>query len=278
MAILLGLFAALAYGCSDYLAGIGSRRLAPGPVTVMTQAAAVVVAVLGVLILPGDGPTAAALAWGALGGVGSGVGTLALYRGMAVGAMSPVATCSAVLAAVLPALVGLATGDRLSLLVTVGIVVAIPAIGLVSWEGAAAKPGSTRTGIAYGTAAGFGFGLIFVALDRAGTASGAWPLLPVATTALLLVLPFAAGAGRPTRRWRPALTMAGAAGLLGGTANLLFLGAAGAGQLAVVAVLTALYPAVTVVLARVLLLERWNRVQAAGLMISAGAVVLVSVG
>jgi len=277
MAVVLGLLAALSYGASDFLAGLGSRRLAAGPVTLMVQSVAVGVAIIGVVLLPGDGPAAGALAWGALSGVGSGVGTLALYRGLAVGAMSPVATCSAVLAAVLPAIVGLASGDDLSFLVALGIVIALPAIALVSWPGGS-ESGSATAGAGYGLVAGLGFGLLFIALDQAGTSSGAWPLLPSTLVAVVVVAPFARGSGRPGPAWRPGVPLAVAAGVLGGLSNLLFLRATGEGQLTVVAVLTSLYPAATVLLARIVLTESWTRLQAVGLVIAAGAVVLVSVG
>jgi drug/metabolite transporter (DMT)-like permease len=277
--IALGLLAAVTYGAADFCAGVGSRRLKAGPVALIVQIAALLMAFVGVLFLPGEGPTAHTMAWGALAGIGSGVGTLALYRGMTLGAMSPVATCSAVLAAVLPAGVGLASGDHLSVLVAVGIVIAVPAIALVSWQGGG-NTGGPRVGpgLAYGTLAGIGFGLLFIAFDRAGTASGAWPLVPSASVAVLVVLPFARGAGQPGPAWRTPALLAAGAGVLGGISNLLFLRAAGIGQLTVVAVLTSLYPAATVILARVLLHERWSRLQAAGLVISAGAVVLISLG
>jgi uncharacterized membrane protein len=69
-----------------------------------------------------------------------------------------------------------------------------------------------------------------------------------------------------------------AAGVLGGIANLLYLAATGAGQLAIVAVVTALYPAVTILLARVMLHERWSRLQITGLIISALAVAAITIG
>jgi uncharacterized membrane protein len=69
-----------------------------------------------------------------------------------------------------------------------------------------------------------------------------------------------------------------AAGVLSGIAGLLYLAATGAGQLAIVAVLTALYPAVTVLLARLLLHERWSRLQTVGLAVSAVAVAAISIG
>ncbi|HEY2052967.1 MAG TPA: hypothetical protein VGH14_03425 [Solirubrobacterales bacterium] len=83
------------------------------------------------------------LLWGAASGVGSAGGTFALYRGLGGGEMSVVATLSGLLTAVIPVIVGLATGDSLTALAAIGILAAIPAIGLVSWQtGGAAGRGS----------------------------------------------------------------------------------------------------------------------------------------
>lgn len=187
------------------------------------------------------------------------------------------AVLTAVLAAVIPAIVGLALGDHLTIGAAAGIVIAIPAIGLVSWQPQPAERSAARAGLLYGALAGLGFALLFIALDRAGTRAGACPLIPGQVVALLLIAPFAyrglPRAGRPSRG-----ALALGAGVLGGAANLLFLAATGDGQLAIVAVLTALYPAVTVVIARALLSERWTRLQACGLLTAAAAIVLVTAG
>lgn len=279
MGALLGLLAAVAYGTSDFTAGVASRRFAPGAVTAVAQIFGLITAAVALVLFPGAGPTVAVLGWGAISGLGSAMGTLSLYHGLSAGRMSVVATLSAVLTAVIPAVVGLASGDHLSILAIVGIVLAIPAIGLVSWQRTTDGGTAARAGVIYGVLAGLGFALLFIALDRAGTHSGAWPLLPGQAVSVLLVIPFAlhavASSGKPSRA-AGALTIG--AGVIGGTANLLFLAAAGRGQLAVVAVLTALYPAVTVVLARAFLAERWTRLQAVGLLTAAVAITLVSGG
>jgi drug/metabolite transporter (DMT)-like permease len=95
-----------------------------------------------------------------------------------------------------------------------------------------------------------------------------------------MVLAWAALArNRPGRKAWPQAWRAGvAAGVLGGIANLLYLAATGAGQLAIVAVVTALYPAVIVLLARLILHERWSRLQIIGLVASAVAVGAISTG
>ena len=277
--VLLGLLAALCYGSSDFTAGIGGRRSDPGAVTVIAQPMGLIAAAVALAIFPARAPAAGALWWGALSGVGSGVGTVALYRGLAVAQMSVVAPLSAVLSAMLPALTGVLLGNRLAPLAWAGIATAFPAIVLVSIP-AAGGYGSRRAGVATGIIAGAGFALLFIALDRAGTSAGAWPLLPGQAVAAMVVIALtwiSPASQRPDpKAWPRAWPPGAAAGLTGGVANLLYLAATGAGQLAVVAVVTALYPAVTVLLARIGLHERWSRLQIIGLAASVAAVAAIS--
>lgn len=116
-------------------------------------------------------------------------------------------------------------------------------------------PGESGVGgVAFGVLAGAGFGLLFVALDRAGTRSGAWPLVAGQFVSVVLLAPLAVrGLRQPRRSPRIAAVLTVATGVLSGLANLLFLAATGHGELAIVAVLSALYPAFTVLLARAFL-------------------------
>jgi drug/metabolite transporter (DMT)-like permease len=272
------LLSALCYGSSDFTAGVGGRRSDPSAVTVIAQPFGLIAAAVAVIALAARSPTPHALWWGALSGVGSGVGTVSLYRGLAVARMSVVAPLSAVLSAALPALAGLLLGEHLTALAWAGIAIAMPAVALVSLQ-PAERQGSRRAGIVTGVIAGAGFALLFIALDRAGTSAGAWPLLPGQAVAAVIVLAWAAPArNRPSRKsWSQAWRMGVAAGVLGGIANLLYLAATGSGQLAIVAVVTALYPAVTILLARLALHERWSRLQIIGLAASAVAVAAISI-
>jgi len=279
MAILLALLSALAYGISDFGAGVASRRSEAGVVSTIVLAIGLVCGAIATAIDPGVGARAGALLWGAASGLGGGAGTLALYQGLATGRMTIVATLSAVIAAVVPAIVGLATGDTLTGATLAGIVIAIPAIALVSWHSDATQRGEARASVAYGLLAGLAFALLFIGLDRAGTRSGAFPLLSSELVGLLLLVPFAIRAG--ARVGLPAgrdLALIVAVGVIGGTAGLLFLAATGHGQLAIVAVVTSLYPAFTVLLARLFLAELWSRTQVLGLAVAAAAIVLVSLG
>ena len=279
MAVVLALLAAAAYGAGDFCAGLATRRFAAAPVSAVSQCVAMLTVVVAVVVAPRHAPGARELLWGAASGVGSGVGSVALFAGLASGQMSIAATLSAVLAAVVPAMVGIGLGDHLSAAAAVGIVVAVPAIAMVSWQRTSVDRASVRAGVRYGIVAGLAFALLFVALARAGTRAGAWPLVSGQVVAIAVVMPLAwrqrRTAGRPSSR---AMWLALSAGVLGSAATLLYLASTGHGQLAVVAVITSLYPAVTILLARRVLDERWSRVQAAGLVTAAVAIVLVTTG
>jgi drug/metabolite transporter (DMT)-like permease len=285
VSVLLGLLAAATYGSSDFLAGLASRRLPPIVVTAGAQALCLVVGLIAVIFYPGDGMSGRILLWGAASGLGSAGGTFALYRGLGGGEMSVVATLSGLLTAVIPVIVGLATGDSLTMLAAIGIIAAIPAIGLVSWQPGGLS-GGRSSGAVWGILAGLGFGLLFVGYDRAGSGAGAWPLVVAEGTATLLTAGPALFALRRIRRLGGSgagvdggsLGLLLAAGLLAGAANLSFIIANHHGQLAVVAVLTALYPGFTVILARIVLGERWSSAQKVGLVTALVATLLVSLG
>lgn len=277
MGIALGLLAALCYGVSDFAGGLGGRRASAAAVAILSQPIALLAAIAAVIFLGGGSPTAPSLAWGAVGGFGSGVGTISLYRGLTVGRMSVVAPLSAVLAAAIPAGVGLLTGDAVSALRLVGLTLAIPGIALVS-RPPAGKEQAASSGVVDGAVAGLGFALLFIGLARAGTSSGAWPLVPGQLVAVATVVALGLTLAKPVHSWRAASAPAVVTGVLGGLATLLYLAATGRGDLSVVAVLTSLYPAITILLARLVLHERWARLQIAGLGVSAVAVVLISVG
>ena len=276
MGALLAVLAAVAYGASDFVAGVASRRTSAVLVTAVTLFIELLANLLALVFFHGTGPAAGPLLWGAISGIGSAAGTLALYRGFQVGRMSVVASLSGVLTVVIPALVGVALGDRLSALAWVGIAAAVPAVALVSWTGG---PSRGKSGALFGAIAGVSFALLFIALDQAGTSAGAWPLVAGQVVACAIVTPLivravrAQGMPRASQTWLPVV-----AGITGALAGLAYLLATGLGQLAIVAVLTSMYPAVTVLLARIMLRENWARLQVVGLVISALAVVMVGTG
>ncbi|HEY0226745.1 MAG TPA: hypothetical protein VGC05_10195, partial [Mycobacterium sp.] len=205
--VVLALASAIGYGTGDFLGGEGSRRTSPAQLSLLVQCTGLLVAVSAVAVTAHGLPPTRVVAWGALSGIGSALGNQALYRGLASGAMNVVAPLSAVFTAVLPAAVGIAAGERLPLTGWAGLGAALPAIALVSLSPTQtpsdpAGDESTgpqtarvrrrtenlvRDGVGWGLLAGCGFGLLFVSLDKAGTGSGAWPLLLDQIVAVILV-------------------------------------------------------------------------------------------
>lgn len=278
MSILLALGAAIAYGLSDFIGGVASRRTSVWPVALTACLGASLGTVVLAVLVPGD-PSGADFAWGLLGGLGSGTGTAFLYRGFARGRMGVVAPVSAVGAALLPALLAVTTGERPAAIAWVGMLVALPGIWLVSREPAPADAaGSTAEGLLDGVLAGVGFGLLFAALGQVPEESGFWPVMGTQLVSLVAVAASAlALGGNPIPRRRAdwsGLT----AGFLATLAVVGFMLARQQGLLSVAAVLTSLYPAATVLLAAVVLHERLHRAQSVGLALCAGSVVCVALG
>ena len=275
MGIVLGLLAALLYGSSDFGGGLLSRRLGSLPVTVVGSAGAALLVWPTLLLAPGPGPSARAIVWGLAAGLGGGTGTLVLYRGLARGQMSVVGPVSAVGAAVVPVVVGVALGERPGPLTIAGVVLALPAIALVATSGAAAR-GMLRTALVDGLVAGVAFGVLFVGLAQAGRGAGLWPVASEQTSTLLVVLAVAVTSHAPLRMGIRAAGLPFLSGAAGMIATLAFFYATHYSMLATVAVIVSLYPGVTVLLARVILHERFSFAQRAGLGLCTIAIVAIA--
>jgi drug/metabolite transporter (DMT)-like permease len=274
--LLLALGAAAAYGLSDFLAGVLTRRGALFAIAVVSQSAAAGVVAAAAVARPGD-LRPGALAFGALAGLGNAAGCVFLYRGLGRGRMAVVAPLSALVTAGVPVLAGVATGERPGLLPALGLLLALPAIWLVSVAGPGLR-GAARTDLVDGIAAGVGFGLQFTALGQVGRQGGLAPLALCQGVTVLSIVVAATFAGVPwLPRDAPSRRAVGP-GLLAGVATIWFQLAVQRGLLSVASVVAALYPAVTILLATVVLRERLGRTQGAGLALAAAAVALIAAG
>lgn len=281
MVVLLSLGSALAYGLSDFIGGLLSRRISPWQVAVVGQSTATVLTFALAVVVAGE-PTAGDWWWSALGGIGSGTGAAILYRGLGAGSMSVVAPVSALFAALVPVAVGVFTGERPEELTWLGVACALPAIWLVSLvedhpdSGPAGRRRSVE--VVDGLLAGLGFGLLFSALGQVPESAGFGPLALTQAVAVASTIVLAIVLRAP---WWPrdrAAVSAMTTGLLGTGATALFLLATQTGLLTVAGVLSSLYPAATVLLAALVLHERINKPQAAGLLLATVAVALVAAG
>jgi drug/metabolite transporter (DMT)-like permease len=262
LAIALALGASLSWGLGDFLGGLMSRSLQVLVVLAVSQPAGFA-ALLVWLAVSGDSfPGWDVLAVAAAAGVGGCLGLASLYRGMAVGAMGIVAPVSAVAAAI-PFTVGVASGERPGPLQVLGVVLALAGVGLASRE-PSERGGGRAAGIGLALLAALGFGLYFVFLDSAAEESVPWAVTTARGTSSLLAVAALVAVGmslRPTPRQLPPLVVVG---LCDVAANVLFGLASTRGLLSVVAVLSSLYPIVTVALAAVLLHERIAPTQRVG--------------
>ncbi|MGW1091608.1 EamA family transporter [Streptomyces sp. NPDC002596] len=275
LALLLALGSSLAYGCADFLGGLGARK-AHVLRTVMIAAPASLAVELLLWPFLGASFSTGALGWGAASGVASAAAFALLYRTLAIGPMNVLSPVTALVSAALPVGMGLLQGERLAAAGLVGLPLALVAVVLVSaGHGAgSARPSRTALLLAFGAGAAIALQLIF--LHQAPSDSGVAPLIVGRAVSSAVTLAAAGLMHRKLGSVRPAYAMSAAAGVLDSLANLLFLLAARSGDLTVVAVITALYPAGTVLLARGVLSERIHRGQLVGLGTAAAAVGLLA--
>jgi drug/metabolite transporter (DMT)-like permease len=277
LAALLALGASLSWGVGDFLGGVKARVLPSLLVLATSQpfglaALGIAVAVRGTAI-PGD-----EVAWSALSAVLGTIGLFAFYRGMAAGAISVVAPIAA-LAAGIPVIWGVAvSGDHVGGLQSIGFVAAVGGSVAASLQ---LRPERTQVaaGVGWAVLAMLGFGAYFVSMHAASSQDWLWPAFLFRCTSVTIVVSLALARGlRPTglgAHW-PALI---AIGLLDTGGNALYAAASSAhGLLSVVSVLASLYPVVTVLLARLVLGERVQRTQDAGVVLVLVGVVLITAG
>jgi drug/metabolite transporter (DMT)-like permease len=273
------------------------------------QALGLLLAVALLLVSRERMPPATALAWAALGGMAGLVGLLCLYQVLARGTMGLVAPATALIAAAVPAAVGILWGDRVDALVLAGMALALVAVVLISLPdrglqkgrtgsdmqaaqsdpAAAAVPGPDKAAWLLIVVSGLGFATFYLCLDQAQRAGGsAWWDLSMVRLAALSVAAFAALVLLATRRAPPLrvtravlpLAVLAAIGDTGG--NLFYVMARSvadaAGTLSVTVVVVSLYPVSTVLLARVILHERLSRLRTLAVGLAVGAVALIGVG
>jgi drug/metabolite transporter (DMT)-like permease len=262
--ILLALTSALAYGAADFIGGVGSRRHTSWQVVLVGQAAGALVMLAAGLLLPGS-PATSDFAWALLAGVGSATGSIFLFRGLARGRMGLVAPTSAVGAAALPVLAGVALGERPSWLVWIGVLAALPGIWLVARETTPDRPARTRGALADGALAGAGFGILFIALAQISDDAGLLPLAANQLTGATLTIVAATTLRQPWRPCRDVIGWGSASGVLGASGTLAFMVATATTSLGIAGVLASLYPAVTVLLAAIVLGERIDTGQRTGI-------------
>ena len=273
----LALLGASFWGVGDFLGGLAARKAHVLTVLVLSQAAGLVGAATWVLVAGEGRPSAGALWPAAVAGAAGAMGLGALYRGMAIGAMGIVAPISAA-SPVVPLAVDVARGIVPSALQWLGIAVVLLGIVLLAREPRGATSSGLAAGVTLALLAALAFGLFVIGLDAASDESVAWSVLVVRTTATLLALVAAVVLTAPLRPPARLLPMILAVGAFDTLANVLVAFATTKGPAGIVAVLSALYPVTTILLARILLRERLDRGRRIGGAFALGGAAAVAMG
>ena len=303
--VLLGLTGALVYGAADFFGGIAAKRISALKVTAIGAASGLV---LLLLLLPITGGTwsVQAVTLGALSGISGALAISLLYACLAIGPMSILSPLTAVISAMVPLTAGVLRGDRLPPLGYLALGLALLAVVLVGFvpDRKAVRPSAKALGMA--VAAGALIGVFLIVIDLTPSDSGVVPLIANRTVNATLVFTtigvLAVLASRRTRRadaavradaagqspttpastpgrlahWSPGLRLAIVGGTLDATANVLILLGLRAGDLSIMAVLTAMYPAGTIILAAVLLKELITPTQGIGLVLALAAAAMLA--
>lgn len=274
MPYVLALLSAACFGAADFLGGLAARRAHTSAVIVLSGMAGLATLGLFLPLVPGT-PTFNDFRWGAVAGLAGGVGIGLLYRGLAVGRMAVVAPTTAVCAVIIPALASFLGGERLPALTVGGILLALLAIGLVGQTKDDEPARSARRGLGLALVSGVAIGFFYIALARTSPAAGLWPLLTSRGTSVALFAAVALAGRHTFRLERPVLRTVVFAGAIDMTANALYVLATRGGPLSVVVTLSSLYPASTVLLARIVLGERLSPLQIAGVACALVAVAMI---
>lgn len=271
-AVVSGLLSSLSWGTGDFMGGLLSRRAGPLPITIVMEWMGALLLAAIALIVGEAIPAAAPLLWAAGAGLAGAVGLLLLYTGLARGTMGIVAPLAGVVGAIIPILVAAITLGAPSTLQLLGFALALAAVWLLASSGSGDFHWRM---LGLPLLAGAGFGLYYALMAGVGNGGFFWPLATARTAAGLLLIPWALLRKQPLAPPAVLLPMTALVALFDTGGNLFYLLAAQSGRLDTAAVLSSLYPAVTVLLAWLVLKERLTPPQWAGVAAALIAIPLI---
>lgn len=293
LTVLVGLTSALVFGSADFFGGLASKRISPIRVTAI-GAASGLIALFAAEAFIGGRWSWEAMLYGGLSGVTGALAITLLYGCLAIGPMSILSPLTALVSAFVPLMAGVIRGERLHVIGYVAIAIALVAVVLVGFvkEQGAVRPSLKALLMAIGS--GTMIGIFLILIDLTPDDAGLVPLIAnravngVVMFAAIGVLALvvhrhadrannpAAAVGMLSRGWKAGFWLAAAAGVIDATANSILLIGLRIGDLSVMAVLAALYPAGTIILAAIVLRERIAPVQVVGLALALVAAAMLA--
>ena len=268
------LAAVLAWGTSDFLGGYATRRANAFLFTTLVNVGGLFVVGALAASIHAPLPSARGMLWILAGGISGGAALAIFYRALSSGRMGLTAPVAAVLGAAIPTLFSMFTEGWPGRGRVGGFFLA--AVGL--WLITRAEDGSTPEGIGFAALAGIGFAGFYLCVRQAGNAPAVWIATftrvggLLATGAIVLVQ-------RRFREITPAgIRWAVVTGCVDSLGTILFVRASQSGRLDEAVVLSSLYPAVTVLLARLFLKEHFTRWKFVGLLAALASVPMIAAG
>jgi drug/metabolite transporter (DMT)-like permease len=284
--IIFGLLSAFSYGYADFVGALAAKKVRAVTVTTVAFCFGLLFAIA-LSFFVGANFLQAAITSGIYAGIASGIAISCLYAALALGPISIVSPLTAVISAIIPVIFDLTTGASLGPYSLIAIALILVAVVLVAFVPGQDFRLPSLKAVLYSLGAGFGFAGIFVFLDGAPSDSGLATLIVMRIVGIALML---AGLTYAFIKYRPKqfletsvfgrsliwlVLLAGSGDVLG---NVFFLIATRAGELAIAAVLTSLYPVGTILLARIVLKERIAKSQTLGIVLAIAACVLIAIG
>jgi len=277
LSILFGLGAALGWGAADFFGGLASRKAGAYRAIFYGEGIGIVFVVIAALIFQQDFPTVRSCLLAALAGMIGTLGILLLYQAMTLGLMSIATPVSALMAAVIPIVIGAAADGLPKAVTLLGFVFALFAIWFISrGEGNVKDIFAHIADLKLPLLAGVGFGLYFVIIHEATRESTLWPMVLSRSAGMLLMTTFLLVRRESWKVTPSAWPLIAVNGLLDVGGNILYILASQLGRLDVAAILSSLFPASTVLLAALFLKERVPRSQTLGIALALIAIILLT--
>jgi drug/metabolite transporter (DMT)-like permease len=237
----------------------------------------ILIALLALPLFSGSHPSVQIWLWGAAAGLSGSAGLGFLYQGLAEGRAVIVSPAAALTGAVIPVLFGVLTGERPEPVTWAGVAVALPAILLLSYERGEQK-GAVLKSLRTGLIAGLGFSGFFILLSETGQSSGIWPLIAARSASVPALFLLTIIRRKPLILNKGSRRAALSAGALDMLANIFYLLAARRGMLITAVVVTAMYPAPTVILQRMIFKEKLSALRITGLLLALAGIALIGLG
>jgi drug/metabolite transporter (DMT)-like permease len=262
----------LAWGTSDFLGGYAARRANAFLLTSIAHAGGLLWMLSLATTSHAHLPPSHSIVWAMAGGASGGIALAIFYRALATGRMGLTAPVAAVIGAAIPTFVGIITEGLPGAVRVSGFLLAAIGIWLISRT----EDHSSPEGIALAALSGIGFAGFYLCIRQAGERSALWISTFSRASALAITLIVVLVQGNFRDITRNSALWGILAGCLDASGTALFVRASQTGRLDAAVVLTSLYPAITVLLARVVLKEHLTRWRAVGMFAALLAVPMIA--